>query len=66
VTWIPIDIAGARIGTAAITALASDPVKREGGYLGTNSGGIWHLDTRQLRWAKVQYGLPPVTALVVR
>ena len=65
-TWIPIDIAGARIGTAAITALASDPAKREGGFLGTNNGGIWHLDTRQLRWSKVQYGLPPVTALVVR
>lgn len=65
-TWIPIDIAAARIGTTSILALATDPVRREGGFLGTNSGGIWHIDTRMQRWSKVQYGLPPVTALVVR
>jgi len=65
-TWIPIDIGGARIGSASITALATDPVKHEGGFIGTTSGGIWHIDTRLQRWSKIQYGLPPITSMIVR
>jgi len=65
-TWLPIDISGARIGTAAITSLAADPVKGEGGFIGTSSGGIWHIDTKLQRWSKIQYGLPVINSLVAR
>lgn len=64
-TWTPLGLSPLYPSREAFTAVAIEPERRGGVFVGTSAGGLHYGDPDMEGWSRLLRGLPPVRSLVV-